>query len=353
VVAEYARLIVWPARLSPDYSYNQIPVVTSVLDGRLIVGVLLVAGCLAGIGILWRRSPVAAFGLSFAALTYSVVSNFAITIGTICAERLIYLPSAGIVIAAAIGAERLARRRPASRWLLHAGLVVLAVSAAWRTWTRNADWASEVTLWSAAIAVSPESARVQSEYGRVLLSRAEQEAAAGRPADAAQLFGQARTHFERALAIYPSYSPPMDGLATIHAVHQQYDQAHELFARAVTAQPSNFAALANWAGLLWEQAAQASLQAADLRQKGSIPESAVLDRQADAGFRDAMEKVDRALAIQPSYAHAHLIRGLILDDHRGDSAGAIAEFEEVLRLMPNHPQRAVIEQKLSELRAPG
>jgi hypothetical protein len=66
-----------------------------------------------------------------------------------------------------------------------------------------------------------------------------------------------------------------------------------------------------------------------------------------------MEKLDRALAIQPSYAHAHLIRGLILDDHRDDAAGAIAEFEEVLRLMPQHPQRPAIERKLIELRAAG
>ena len=34
VVTEYARLLVWPVRLSPDYSFNQTPLVTSVLDVR-------------------------------------------------------------------------------------------------------------------------------------------------------------------------------------------------------------------------------------------------------------------------------------------------------------------------------
>ncbi len=38
VVAEYARLLAWPARLSPDYSYNHLPLVTSALDGRFLIG---------------------------------------------------------------------------------------------------------------------------------------------------------------------------------------------------------------------------------------------------------------------------------------------------------------------------
>ena len=41
--------------------------------------------------------------------------------------------------------------------------------------------------------------------------------------------------------------------------------------------------------------------------------------------------------MKPSYAHAHLIRALLLDGYVGDQAGAIAEFEEVLRLMPGSP----------------
>src|SRR6185312_14956275 len=81
VVTEYARLLVWPVRLSPDYSASQIPLVTSGLDVRFLLGVVLVALCLGGIVALWRRSRVAAFGLAFLALTFSIVSNCAITIG--------------------------------------------------------------------------------------------------------------------------------------------------------------------------------------------------------------------------------------------------------------------------------
>ena len=109
--------------------------------------------------MLWRRSPVAAFGLAFAALTFSIVSNFVITIGTICAERLMYLPSAGVLIAAAVGAERLTGQRPGaagasrtSRW--RSVLVLGGV----RTWMRNRDWKNDSTLWSAAVEVAPRAA---------------------------------------------------------------------------------------------------------------------------------------------------------------------------------------------------
>jgi tetratricopeptide (TPR) repeat protein len=351
VVAEYARLLTWPARLSPDYSFDQIPLVTSVLDIRFIVGVALVTACIGGVAVLWRRRPVAAFGLAFLALTFSIVSNFAITIGTICAERLMYLPSAGALVAAAVGAGWLAGNVARRRRIVAGIVVVLIVLAAARTWARNRDWTNEVTLWSAAVNAAPRSARVQSEYGRILMTQAENAGEAGRPAEAEALYSAARSHFETALKIYPSYSPAIEGLAMIHSLHGQLDEAIVLYERALQAWPGNFAALTNWGAALWERAKQTGTRAAALHQQGRIAEANVLLREADAGSRNALEKIDRAIAMMPSYAHAHLIRAMILEIYAADRAGAIAEFEEVLRLMPNHPQRALVESELRRLRA--
>jgi len=350
VVAEYARLLVWPLKLSPDYSYNQIPLVTSVLDVRFLVGLALVVACLGAIAALWRRSPVAAFGLAFLALTFSIVSNFAITIGTICAERLIYLPSAGALIAIAVGVDRLVRNAGARRRIAYVALGGIAIAAAARTWTRNRDWRDELTLWSAAMHTASNSARAQGEYGRVLMDRAQNEAESGRSTEAEQDYAAAQAHYQTALTIYPSYAPPMDGLATILSLHQRYDEALVLYERAVKVQPSNFVSVTNWGGLLWDKARRESVQASALRGQGKIAEADQLDTQADAGFRQALEKIDRAIAMKPSYSHAHLLRALLLDAYVRDSAGAIAEFEEVLRLSPNHPQRPMIEEELAHLR---
>lgn len=351
VVVQYGRLLVWPSRLSPDYSYNQIPIVTSGLDPRFLAGVAIAAACVLGIAGLRRRSPIAAFGLAFLALTFSIVSNFAITTGTICAERLMYLPSAGALIAAAVAAERLAGMTSARRRVVYGLVAVLMVMGAVRTWTRNRDWRDESALWSAAVETSPRSARVQSEYARILLARAEDAAGAGRAADAEALYGEARAHFETAVAIYPSYSLALDGLAMIHSLRGNTDEAVPLYDRALKAWPGNYASLTNWGSAVWEQARRTGARATLLRKEGRIEESDALVREADAGFREALEKIDKAIAMMPSYAHAHLMKALILESYVGDRAGAIAEFEEVLRLMPNHPQRPQIESELQRLRA--
>lgn len=351
VVAEYARLLAWPARLSPDYSYNQIPLVTSALDVRFLFGLVLVAACVGGIRMLWRRNPVAGFGLAFLALTFSVVSNVVITIGTICAERLMYLPSAGALIAAAAGAETLTRTSPARRRLAYVVLTVLVVMCAARTWTRNREWKNDLALWSAAVAVAPGSARVQSEYGRVLTGLAEDAAQAGRAADAERLYTAAQAHYETALKIYPSYALPMDGLANILALHQRFDEALVLYERAVKVWPGNFASLTNWAALLWDRSTRTAAKASMLRGEGRASEADALAGQADTDYREASAKIDQALSMRPTYAHAHLVRALLLDSDLDNATRAIPEFEEVLRLMPAHPQRPVIEKELLRLRA--
>ena len=143
----------------------------------------------------------------------------------------------------------------------------------------------------------------------------------------------------------------MDGLATILSLHQRYDEALVLYEKAVKVWPASFVSVTNWAGLLWDRSRRTRAQASALREEGRAAESDDLIRQSDAGFRQAIEKVDQAISMRPSYAHAHLIRALLLDGYVGDRAGAIAEFEEVLRLMPNHPQRADIEKELLRLKA--
>ena len=87
------------------------------------------------------------------------VSNLVKVIGTIMAERVVYLPSAGFAGCVVLGVFALAERvgtRRASYWA--AGLLSLAVAGLGiRTYFRNFDWADDVTLWTSAIRVSPDS----------------------------------------------------------------------------------------------------------------------------------------------------------------------------------------------------
>lgn len=180
VIARYAKLLVWPVPLSHDYSYAQIPASASV--GALeILGIGLVIGSLvATILALTGRLSAAALTVSFAALTLLPVSNLPFAIGTVMAERLVYLPSVGI----ALLAGWLFARLPLKPVVSHGVLATIVVLLAWRTVERNPVWKDDYSLYSAALAASPRSAQAH-----VVL--AELELARGNPARAVELARQA------------------------------------------------------------------------------------------------------------------------------------------------------------------
>jgi tetratricopeptide (TPR) repeat protein len=174
VFGKYLWLLVWPATLSADYSFNQIPVVKTAVDAGFLGGLAGLAVVGAGTAWGWRRlKPLFLCGAFFLA-TFSLTSNFLRPIGTIMGERLLYLPSLGFTCAAAYG---LTRRRRAV-WAAAA----LALAYGGRTVARNADWQDPVTLFSSAVRVSPHSGLAQANLANGLLYRRSDAAGAARHA---------------------------------------------------------------------------------------------------------------------------------------------------------------------------
>ena len=106
----YVLLLVWPRQLSNDYSYAQIPLAQgTVLDW--IGCLLLVGGALAALWQARRNRPVLFFAW-FSFVTFLPVSNLLFATGTILGERLMYLPSAGLVAIVAIALRASLARAP-------------------------------------------------------------------------------------------------------------------------------------------------------------------------------------------------------------------------------------------------
>ena len=99
VAAKYVLLFLVPYPLAADYSYRQIPLIQSWTDPRLLA-LLIAASCAVLVVALWRRAPLAALGLIAFSLLLAPVSNVFFTIGTIMAERVLYLPSVGLCLLA-------------------------------------------------------------------------------------------------------------------------------------------------------------------------------------------------------------------------------------------------------------
>lgn len=154
VMAHYLGLALWPARLSADYSYNQIPLAHgSAGDWACCV---LVLGAAAAVLLFRSRNRLAFFLAAFAFLTFLPASNLLFAFGTIMAERLLYLPLIGVLACVVLALYEAARRlrRP---WLAPAVLSVAICGFGVRTWARNSDWRDDLTLARASVESSPAS----------------------------------------------------------------------------------------------------------------------------------------------------------------------------------------------------
>ena len=164
----YILKTIAPLQLSSDYSFNQISVIKNpFVHYEVFIGVAILVGLI----YLAVKKRDNIYGLSAAIflLTYFLVSNWVIKIGTIMGERLMYAPSLGLVILIAVAVESLRLKvesysltcLPAGRNLkfsiLHFLLLTLFVWYGYVIIDRNRDWRNENTIITSGYAASPNS----------------------------------------------------------------------------------------------------------------------------------------------------------------------------------------------------
>jgi tetratricopeptide (TPR) repeat protein len=166
----YLFRMAWPVTLSGDYSPEQIPPVASIGDWRFLASMAALAAIAAVAILAWKKSPIITFLVLFFYLTIFPVSNIALVIGTIGAERLLYVPSFGWAGMLALGAaylacafsRKLGNAAPAAACVLVAAIAALY---GWRTIERNNDYCDELTFWRiTATETSPQSVRALQGY---------------------------------------------------------------------------------------------------------------------------------------------------------------------------------------------
>jgi len=163
VIARYLRLAVWPARLSVDYSFSEIPLARGSVGDWLAW--TEVAGVVVIVAALYRWNRIAFFFGCFAALTFLPTANLLFPIGTIMAERFLYLPLVGLVGCVVLAIYGVGRRFPA---IAPAVLGLMVAGLAVRTWVRNLDWKDNLTLVSADVRTSPNSFKLHKVLASLL-----------------------------------------------------------------------------------------------------------------------------------------------------------------------------------------
>lgn len=158
--------------LDPFRPRLQIGILGQIDMGLLAMGsvtaLALVLLCVAAIRRRFRPETCAVIAFALAPIA-AVLHLIPIHVNVLTADRFLYVPAAGIAVAAARGASGLPT---ASRRTVAALAAVLAVAFPLRTFARNADWQDEIRLWRIAVETTPpENVVPEHELGNALFRR--------------------------------------------------------------------------------------------------------------------------------------------------------------------------------------
>ncbi len=266
ICGEYVGLLLAPVRLSADYWVMQVPIARSFAEPGVLVAALV---AIAMAALAWRTArplPAIAWGVTVFAATLFPVSNLALPIGVIKAERLLYAPSAGFLVAIA---GLVAPAFASARWRRPVGAVaaIAIVGLGGMTFARSAVWRDDCTLAEATLERSPDSpifltkqARCRFDAGqpdeaRALLDRAldvrpdfpTAHLLYGIIERDAEAWGPALARFEGVLGREPNHRVALDNAAWVAYRGGWFERSAEHFSRWCEIEPGN---PSPWAGAI-------------------------------------------------------------------------------------------------------
>lgn len=147
VVPEWVRLLCWPAHLRADYSPGEI-VGQTAWGPMQTLGLVILIGAAGAAVAAWRRAPTISFGLAWCAIGLFPVHNVFVPTGIILAERTLFLPSIGAMIAlGGVMTLVLSRVRLPIRRVIALTAAVLVAVGVYRSNLRHRVWLDQFTLW--------------------------------------------------------------------------------------------------------------------------------------------------------------------------------------------------------------
>jgi protein O-mannosyl-transferase len=217
IVPEWARLLIWPARLLALYSPPAYPARTGI-DAMVLAGIVLLAAAVGLAIAARRRAPAVTFGLIWMAVALLPVSNLLVRAGLMLSERSLFVPSVGWVIVVGALAARLGTRHAATRIMVPIAACLLLLGA-WRSAAREPVWHDDASLVARTLADAPRDYMAHYTAGAGL-------EAAGRPDEAEQ-------EYRVALQLYGGDARPYGALGKAYYRDGHCPAATPLLRRAI------------------------------------------------------------------------------------------------------------------------
>jgi tetratricopeptide (TPR) repeat protein len=301
ILFQNLALFFYPRTFSADYSYDQIPLLkewNSPSSLMVLVGMALLV-----VILFWsyKRLREVFFGLAFFLITYSIVSNLFVPIGTIRADRLLYLPGLGLCIIVGFVLTRFSFLADKSGWrpVFQVCVVILILGLTARTLARNRDWKDDFSIYYQTAQTSPRSTKVHLELGNQYYSLKQYDLALQhyRMAESIQLLSD---HAESATLLV--------NLGNLYLKTDRAGDAIQSFQKALNLDPPNRMARGNL-GLAY--------------LKLNKPEAAIAE-------------FDMLIRKDPSDTEARFNRGYALQMMQR-TPEAIEEYQKLLEINPNFP----------------
>jgi len=315
--------IVFPALLSSDESAWSFAPLTAGSPLALAAALLLLF-LAAAAAVRIQHAPATSLGILFFLAAMLPAGNLVFPIGTVFAERLLYLSSAGIclllaawVLGPAPAPDGVSRAR-----LFLFALVALLFSA--RTVARNTVWESDTALFSNSLRAAPGSAKAHYNLAYTAAENGDSR--------------RALSLYTRATEIYPRYFDAWAGKGRMEKELGRLEQAERSYRQSLAARPAyenGFFGLGvvreargNWRGA--EEAYAAGLKKAPrslpLAYRLALAHSRLDPAAAEKDWRRALTLGASAAAVRLGYADWLLARGRRAEARR--------EAREALRRSP-------------------
>jgi tetratricopeptide (TPR) repeat protein len=285
-ILRYLELTVWPVKLSVYYPPVNVPLAQAFVAGLLVVGLTVWS---------WLQRKQSAWWLVawlwFLLMLVPVLGL--IKVGTHAfADRYTYLPSIGIFIGAAFGADHWAGQNKA-RQKIYAGIAILTLIACVATARQQLMvWRNSITVFEQALKATKNNPIAHYNLASALVAQNRAE--------------EALPHYEAVLKLRPNREDVHFhyGMALLKV--QNFPAASGHFATAVELNPANSEARMNLGNLLY------------------------LAGKPD----ESIEQFRQVLRLKPDHDGARNNLGLILMG-QGRLAEAEASFRQALQLRPN------------------
>ena len=209
-----------PLHLNSFHLFDPIHSFTEVRFLSALVLLAIVAGWIA---FAFRRFPVGAFAAAWVLVTLLPVFNIRGVGANVFSERYLYIPSLGFCMLAAWLVFQTLQSLP-SRVRGSIGLSILALVSllySIQTIRRNGDWKNEFSLFSSAVAESPQSAQMRTSLAHSYLEK-------GMPVEAEREYLEAiRVGWERKPPDKDQIANAYGGLGGIYVGRGEYQKGLE------------------------------------------------------------------------------------------------------------------------------